>query len=119
MIIRALWAAGGAVALALGAVGVVTPVLPTVPFLLLAAFCFARSSSRLHDWLINHRIFGPPIRNWQAHGAIGPKAKRLTTVSVAAAFSVSVFLGIRPALLLLQAAILIAVLAFIWTRPDA
>lgn len=119
MIIRALWATGGAVALALGVVGVVTPLLPTVPFLLLAAFCFARSSTRLHRWLVEHPKLGPPIRDWQMRGAIGPKAKRLATLSIAAAFGVSVLLGLPLWVLAAQATVLATVLIFIWRRPDA
>lgn len=119
MIARALWAVGGAVALGLGAVGVVTPLLPTVPFLLLAAFCFARSSTRLHGWLLAHPTFGPPIRDWQRSGAISPKAKRLATLSICATFGVSVLLGLKLWVLALQAAVLAAVLVFIWRRPDA
>ncbi|OYU20329.1 MAG: hypothetical protein CFE34_00365 [Rhodobacteraceae bacterium PARR1] len=119
MIVRALWATGGAVALALGAVGIVTPLLPTVPFMLLAAFCFARSSQRLHDWLIHHPKLGPPIRDWQRSGAISPKAKRLATLSIAAAFGVSVLLALPLWVLAVQAAVLAAVLVFIWRRPDA
>ena len=119
MIARALWATGGAVALALGAVGVVTPLLPTVPFPLLAAFCFARSSVRLHDWLLAHPTFGPPIRDWQRSGAISLKAKRLATLSIGVTFAVSVLLGLKPWILAVQAATLAAVLIFIWRRPDA
>jgi uncharacterized membrane protein YbaN (DUF454 family) len=119
MIARALWATGGAIALGLGAVGVVTPLLPTVPFLLLAAFCFARSSQRLHDWLLDHRTFGPPIRDWKRSGAISPRAKRLATLSVGVAFGISVLLGLKPWILAAQAAVLAAVLIFIWRRPDA
>ena len=78
--------AGGFLAVGLGAVGIVLPLLPTTPFLLLAAFCFARSSERLHDWLINHPTFGPPILDWRDRGAIGRKAKILATASVGAAF---------------------------------
>lgn len=119
MIGRALWAAGGIAALSLGAVGVVTPLLPTVPFLLLAAFCFARSSRRLHDWLIGHPVFGPPIRDWQRSGAISPRAKRLATLSIGVAFATSVGLGLKLWVLAVQAAVLAAVLVFIWRRPDA
>ena len=119
MIARALWAMGGAVALGLGAVGIVTPLLPTVPFLLLAAFCFARSSQRLHDWLLAHPTLGPPIRDWRRSGAISPKAKRLATLSIAAAFGVSLILALPFWVLAVQAAVLTAVLIFIWRRPDA
>lgn len=119
MIARALWATGGAVALALGAVGIVTPLLPTVPFLLLAAFCFARSSKRLHEWLLGHPTFGPPVQDWQRSGAISPRAKRLATLSIGLTFAISVALGLKPWILAVQAAVLVAVLIFIWRRPDA
>ncbi|GIX12282.1 MAG: hypothetical protein KatS3mg118_0241 [Paracoccaceae bacterium] len=116
---RFIWAGFGAAGLALGALGTVLPLLPTVPFLLLAAFCFARSSRRVHDWLVGHRVFGPPIRDWRESGAIGRRAKRLATLSVGAAFALSVALGIGPAILALQALALAGVLVFIWTRPEA
>lgn len=60
---------------ALGLVGIPLPVLPTTPFLLLALWCFARSSQRFHDWLYNHRLFGPPLREWQAYRVIPLRAK--------------------------------------------
>ncbi len=119
MILRTLWAAGGALALTLGAVGIVTPLLPTVPFLLLAAFCFARSSARLHRWLIDHPTLGPPIREWQQSGAINPKAKRLATLSIFITFAASVLLGLKLWVLVVQAVVLGSVLVFIWRRPDA
>jgi uncharacterized protein len=116
--LRILWMGLGATSLALGALGVVLPLLPTVPFLLLAAFCFARSSERVHDWLISHPVFGPPIHDWRANGAIGRRAKRLATLSIGAAFGISVALGVPAPVLGLQAAVLACVLLFIWTRPD-
>jgi hypothetical protein len=54
--------------------------LPTTPFLLLAAFCFARSSERLHQWLINHRLFGSYIRNYQEYRAITKQVKIVTLI---------------------------------------
>lgn len=119
MIVRALWATGGAVALAFGVVGVVTPLLPTVPFLLLAAFCFARSSGRLHHWLLTHPKLGQPIRDWQQSGAISLKAKWLATLSIGVTFAVSVLLALPLWVLAIQATVLTAVLVFIWQRPDA
>lgn len=116
--IRALWLLLGGTAFALGAVGIFLPLLPTVPFLLLAAFAFAKSSERLHGWLLSHRIFGPPIEDWQNRGAIRRKAKWMATASILATFLITLALGVRAEILGIQAATLLAVAIFIWTRPD-
>ena len=115
---RFLWAALGLICVGLGLIGIVLPILPTVPFMLLAAFFFARSSARLHSWLVTHPTFGPPIIDWHERGAINPRVKRIATVSIAAVFAISLALGLKPWLLALQAAILTAVLVFIWSRPN-
>lgn len=115
---RGLWLAGGLVALGLGAVGVVLPLLPTVPFLLLAAFCFARSSERLHQWLLGHHTFGPPIRDWEERGAIGRRAKWIATVSMAGSVIVTLGLGLPGLAVAVQVVVLTAVGVFIWTRPE-
>lgn len=116
---RFVWVICGLLCVGLGAVGAVTPFLPTVPLLLLAAFFFARSSERLHHWLIAHPVFGPPIYDWRERGAISTRSKRLAAVSIGIAFGLSVFLGLRPWVLALQAVVLVGVLIFIWTRPEA
>ncbi|MEP3297221.1 MAG: YbaN family protein [Pseudoruegeria sp.] len=113
------WALLGLISLALGMIGVILPLLPTVPFLLLAAFCFARSSNRLHQWLIHHPTFGPSILDWNENGAISSKAKRLATISILVAFSLSLFLGVKTVVLIIQATVLVCVLVFIWTRPNS
>ena len=61
---KILWLLAGLMSVAIGAVGLVVPLLPTTPFLLVAAFAFARSSERLDRWLREHRSFGPLIDNW-------------------------------------------------------
>ena len=114
-----LWAFLGLICLALAMVGVFLPLLPTVPFLLLAAFLFARSSERLHNWLLSHPTLGPPIEDWQSRGAVNPRAKRLATISIAVVFLFSVVVGLRLLILAIQAIVLCAVLVFIWTRPNA
>ncbi|MBU9697861.1 YbaN family protein [Rhodobacteraceae bacterium HSP-20] len=115
---RGLWLAAGSLALILGVVGVVLPLLPTVPFLLLAAFCFARSSAPLHLWLMQHPQLGPPVREWQEKGAIGRRAKWLATGSMAFAFAGSVWFDLPPSLLGIQGAVLLSVAIFIWSRPE-
>lgn len=113
-----LWATLGLLCVALAMIGVALPLLPTVPFLLLAAFCFARSSSRLHNWLMSHRTFGPLILDWQTSGAIRPAAKKAATLSVAAVFGLSVLVSVPVHVLSIQAVTLGAVMIFIWSRPN-
>lgn len=67
----------GVLCVALAIAGVLLPILPTTPFLLLAAACFARSSDRLYDWLTTHRWLGPYIRNYREHHAVTVRAKVL------------------------------------------
>lgn len=115
---RGLWLAAGMLFLGLGLLGVVLPVLPTTPFLLLAAACFARSSPRLHGWLLSHPMFGPPIRNWEENGAISRPAKRLAAGSMVAVFALSAGLGLSWKALLAQAALMGLGAAFVLSRPD-
>ena len=68
----------------LGVVGVMVPGLPTVPFMLIALWAFSRSSPRFHDWLYEHRVFGPPLQQWRAHGVIPVKAKFVAVVTMVA-----------------------------------
>jgi len=73
---RALLAGAGLVCVGIGAVGIFVPVLPTTPFLLLAAACFVRSSPRLHGWLLRHRRLGPYVTGFVDGGGMPRRAKR-------------------------------------------
>jgi uncharacterized membrane protein YbaN (DUF454 family) len=75
---KVLLVVAGVTSVILGTVGIVVPLLPTTPFLLLAAACFVRSSDRLHQWLINHRLFGSYIRNYREHHAVTWQTKVFT-----------------------------------------
>jgi len=70
----------GLVLVAVGALGAVLPGLPSTVFLLGASYCFARSSPRLHGWLLRHRHLGPPLRAWHRHRAMSPRAKAAALV---------------------------------------
>ncbi|WP_461473775.1 YbaN family protein [Pararhodobacter sp.] len=114
---RIVWIIAGGLALALGVAGIVLPLVPTTPLLLLAAFCFARSSPRLEMWLVEHPRLGPPIRDWRAEGAISVRGKTLALVVIGATFALSLILRLPAHVLLIQAATLGAVSLFILTRP--
>ncbi len=116
---RFVWLICGLASLCIGIVGMVLPLIPTVPLVLLATFCFARSSPKLHIWLINHPKLGPHITDWTNHGAISTRSKKLATVSIVAVFAISFAFSVPKTVLLIQAVTLSAVLLFIWTRPGA
>lgn len=73
-----LLVSAGMLCVGLGTVGIVVPLLPTTPFLLLAAACFVRSSDRLYNWLTSHRVFGSYIRNYREHRGMTTRARMLT-----------------------------------------
>ena len=118
MIRRALWLVFGLLMTGLAVAGALLPLLPTTPFLLLAAYAFARSSRRLHDWLLNHRSFGPLIRNWRDYGAIDRTSKVIAILVMIAAFALSWFMGLGWWILLTQALVLSASATFILSRPS-
>jgi uncharacterized membrane protein YbaN (DUF454 family) len=115
---RTLWAIAGGIALLLGLIGIPLPLLPTTPFLLLAAFCFSQSSEKLHNWLMTHPKLSPPIKNWQRHGAISYKAKFMAAISMGAALLISYLLDVPLYIILLQIVVLICVCAFLFSRPS-
>lgn len=114
---RALWLLLGFASVGAGAVGAVLPLVPTTPFLLVAAFAFARSSPDLHRRLLAHPQFGPIIDNWRRYGAIDKRSKIVALSMMVAALLLSVFFHAPLPLLLIQSAILAASGAFILTRP--
>lgn len=81
---KLLYVVLGLLSLGLGAIGAFVPLLPTVPFLILAAFFFARGSGRLDGWIRSHRHFGPPIEAWRNERRISRKGKRAAYLSFAA-----------------------------------
>lgn len=94
------------------------PVLPTTPFVILAAACFGKGSPALRRWLLETKTFGPIIRDWEARGAIATRYKVLSIGMMAAVFVASVVMGLPPLVLSIQAVGMLAGAAYILTRPD-
>ncbi|MCB9896933.1 MAG: YbaN family protein [Planctomycetes bacterium] len=88
--LRALWIAVGVLLVALGMLGALLPVLPTTPFLLLAAACFARGSPRLLARLQAHPTFGPAVRGWREQRALPRRARRPALLLVVVSFALSI-----------------------------
>jgi len=101
----------------LGVIGVFLPLLPTTPFLILAAICFSRGSPKFHRWLMNHPVLSPPILDWQQHHVIQTKYKILTTSMMGLSW-VMIFSReqIPPVGKIAFSVFVIAMLSFIWTR---
>ena len=115
--IRILWLLAGLTSVAIGAVGIVLPLLPTTPFLLIAAFAFARSSARLNNWLREHRSFGPLIDNWHRDGSIDRNVKRTAIIVILMTPVITWLFGTPLWIIVCQIVVLSAAAVFIVTRP--
>jgi len=109
----------GFIFLALAALGAVLPVLPTTPFVLVAASCFAKSSPSLHQKLLENRLFGPLIINWQQHRSIPLKAKIIALSTMLFSVIWSCFLLTSSALQLMVILLVLGPAIFIWRLPNA
>ncbi|MDH5230694.1 MAG: YbaN family protein [Gammaproteobacteria bacterium] len=90
LIIRLLLIIVGSIAVVLGFIGIFVPGLPTVPFLLLAAACYARSSQRFYHWLLNNRPLGPIICQWRENQTISRRNKTWAILSTMLSFGVTI-----------------------------
>ncbi len=93
---RLLYLSLGWIFVALGFAGALLPLLPTTPFMLLAAWAFSKSSRRFEAWLLNHRLFGPSIVRWRAHRIIPAKAKAISLSVMSVTFAWSLMSGRIP-----------------------
>ncbi|WP_440997795.1 YbaN family protein [Arhodomonas sp. SL1] len=115
---RYAWQGLALACIGLGGLGVALPLLPTTPFLLLAAYAASRSSPALARWIAEHPRFGPPLADWQERRAIAPGAKRTAVGLIAVSWGI-MWLTVEP--LAARAAVsllLLGVTAFLLTRPS-
>ena len=80
----------GTIALALGIIGIILPLLPTTPFLLLATACYARSSDRFYNGLMANRVLGPPIKEWRDYRSVTKKTKFSSIIIITISFGVTI-----------------------------
>lgn len=89
--LRVLLMIGGGLSLTLAVLGFILPGLPGTPFVLLAAACFARGSPRIHNWMLEHRWFGPMVKHWAEHRTIPLRAKMVAIAMMAVSASSSLW----------------------------
>lgn len=115
---RYLWLCIGWIALALGVIGAVLPVVPTVPFLLVAVWAFTRSSPRLGARISRHPTFGPQLRAWRKRGVVGRRAKVFATLTMACGVGWSLWFALDLRIVAMQALICSAVAIWLISRPE-
>ncbi|XAH25967.1 YbaN family protein [Xylophilus sp. GW821-FHT01B05] len=116
--VRLLLAAFAVLCIALGVVGIFVPGMPTTVFIIMAAWAAARSSPRLHAWLMGHRLFGPLLRNWQNGGRMSRRAKWSATAAMAFCALILLATTQRVWAASLALACMDGVLAWLWCRPE-
>ncbi|WP_299380594.1 YbaN family protein [uncultured Kiloniella sp.] len=86
----------GWICVVLGLIGIVLPLLPTTPFLLVALWAFSHSSERFHNWLYQHHLFGPMVRDWDCYRVIPLKAKALAITMMSASLGYVAYKEVVP-----------------------
>lgn len=115
---RHLYLLAGFLCLGLAVIGALLPVMPTTVFVILAAYCFTRSSPRMERRLLEHPRFGPHIVRWRERGAISRTGKKAATLAFALSIAIAfVFTRMPWPLIPLAAALIVG--SWIWTRPEA
>lgn len=117
--LRVIYLAFGWLCTALGMLGAFLPVLPTIPFLLLAVWAFSKSSTRLRNWLYHHPRYGEAIQDWFEYGAISTRVKRIAVAAIMASVIVVYLVTEHPAVIFVHLVIMVLVILFILTRPSA
>ena len=115
---RLLWRALAVLSVALAVIGAVLPVLPTVPFLILAAWAGGKGWPALETWLMNHAHFGPHIRRWRERGAVPRRAKWLATIMMTLSAVLLALSSALPAVKIVVPAVMAAVAIWLWRRPE-
>jgi uncharacterized membrane protein YbaN (DUF454 family) len=114
-----LWRAGALIAFVVGIVGIAVPVLPTVPFIIVAAWAASNCWPSFEQWLLNHRIYGPHIRSWRSRGIV-PRTAKIWAILTMSASAILLQLFDIPRWLQLGVPLMMALVAvWLWQRPES
>ncbi|WP_419168233.1 YbaN family protein [Halobacteriovorax sp.] len=116
---RIIYLSFGIAFVALAIIGVFLPLIPTTPFLLLSAYCFSRSSEKYYQWLLNHKIFGEIITDWNKYGVVSIKSKIIAISMIITLFSYSlIYVDVAPTIKVIISLIGLSIITFLLTRPS-
>lgn len=107
----------GCLSVTSGVIGHFVPIWPSTVFYLFALWCFKRSSPRLETAMLEHRIIGPPLKDWQEHRGLRPRTRRTAVVTLWAGLTLSALLVKRPEICAILATVGVGVTWYLWTRP--
>ena len=116
---KSLYFIAGCVCIALAYIGVVTPGIPYSPFVVAAAFCFARSSERAHRWIMNHKLFGPFLTNWSTKRVFPQKMKYLMIAMMSLSLVLMTVSGVKPIGVASTAVFMLLVAVWAWRYPSS
>ncbi len=114
-----MWVVGGWTSLGFAVIGVLLPLLPTVPFVLVAAYCFSRGSKKLHRWLLRRPHFGRTLRDWERDRVIGRRQKWIACLGALVFLAYTAWImPVYTAVKWIMAALTLAVLSYVVSRPS-
>ncbi len=113
-----LWRLLAILSVLLGVIGVIVPGLPTVPFMILAAWAASKGWPQLERWLVNHKRYGPPISRWRVNGAIPRRAKIYASAMMLLSVTILILTDMPTWGLLGVVTVMGLTLVWMWRRPD-
>ena len=113
-----LYFALGCLCIVMAYIGVITPGIPYSPFIVAAAFCFARSSERAHRWIMTHKIFGPFLTNWSEKRVFPQKMKYLMIAMMTLSLVLMTVSGVKPIGILSTGIFMLLVAVWAWRYPS-
>jgi uncharacterized membrane protein YbaN (DUF454 family) len=119
MIRKFFWGTLGFISLGMAYVGVVTPGIPYSPFVVFAAYCFAKSNKRMHDWLYNHKLFGPFLTNWATKRVFPLKLKFFMLAMMTSSLVIMWLTGVKPIGVISTAIFMALVAVWAWRYPSS